>query len=81
MGTVNLTINNTAVRVEAGTTIAAAVFIAETDLFRRSISGEVRKPLCGMGICYECRVEINGIKQQKSCQTLVEEGMNILTDE
>ena len=55
---VALKINGTTVRVSAGTTVAAAVMghvmghvmgqgVAG---FRRSVSGEARAPLCGMGM-------------------------------
>lgn len=61
--------------------MATAVFASDAQTFRQSVSGESRFPLCGMGVCYECRVSINGVKHQRSCQTLVEEGMEVETDE
>jgi sarcosine oxidase subunit alpha len=45
------------------------------------VLGESRGPLCGMGICMECRVTINGQPHCRSCQTLCEEGMEVRTDE
>jgi sarcosine oxidase subunit alpha len=47
--------------------------------WRTSVSGEPRAPLCGMGVCFECRVRINGIAQ-RACQILVSDGMEIVTD-
>jgi sarcosine oxidase subunit alpha len=55
--------------------VASAIFASEVEKFRRSVSGEPRFPLCGMGICFECRVTIDGVKHQRSCQILAEEGM------
>lgn len=78
---INLQINNKSISVAKGSTVATAIFASDTEIFRRSVSGESRFPLCGMGICFECRVTINGVKHQKSCQVLVEEGMKIETDE
>jgi sarcosine oxidase subunit alpha len=49
--------------------------------FRRSVSGQPRTPVCGMGVCMECRVTINGQTQSRSCQTLCESGMEVQTDE
>lgn len=72
---ITLQINNKAISVAEGSTIATAIFASEAESFRRSVSGEPRFPLCGMGICFECRVTINGVKHQRSCQTLAEEGM------
>jgi predicted molibdopterin-dependent oxidoreductase YjgC len=34
-----------------------------------------------MGICFECRVTIDGQRHQKSCQIPLVRGMVVLTDE
>ncbi|MBP6004183.1 MAG: (2Fe-2S)-binding protein [Pyrinomonadaceae bacterium] len=77
---ITLTINNHEITVENGTTVAAAVLACGTDVFRRSVSGTPRGPLCGMGICFECRVTIDGVRSQKSCNVLATEGMEVVTD-
>jgi sarcosine oxidase subunit alpha len=61
------------------TTVAVALLMAGQTMFRRSISGEPRAPLCGMGICFECRVTIDGCAHVRSCQIPVREGMEIRT--
>ena len=76
---VNLFIDGIPVRVTAGTTVAAAILIAGKEHFRTSVSGEPRGPLCGMGICFECRVTINGIAHCRSCQILCRNGMDVRT--
>jgi sarcosine oxidase subunit alpha len=78
-GAVTLTVNGSPVRVLAGTTVAVAVAIAG-QACRTSVSGEPRGPLCGMGICYECRVSINGMSHCRSCQILCAPGMEVRTD-
>ncbi|HRH41990.1 MAG TPA: (2Fe-2S)-binding protein [Pyrinomonadaceae bacterium] len=78
---IELLVNNKTISVVEGSTVATAVFISNAENFRRSVSGEPRFPLCGMGICFECRVTINGVQHQKSCQILAENGMIIETDE
>ena len=78
---IQLKINNQEISVAEGSTVATAIFASETETFRRSVSGEQRFPLCGMGICFECRVTINSVKHQRSCQILAQENMNIETDE
>jgi aerobic-type carbon monoxide dehydrogenase small subunit (CoxS/CutS family) len=45
---------------------------------RTSVSGEPRAPLCGMGICQECRVLVDG-KRRMACQTLCQNGMIVET--
>ena len=77
---VNVRINGQELEVSAGTTAAVAVLMAGVTCFRRSVTGEVRAPLCGMGVCMECRVTIDGVPHSRSCQTLCVEGMEIRTD-
>jgi predicted molibdopterin-dependent oxidoreductase YjgC len=79
MNNIRLTINGRQVKVPTGSTVAAAIAIANTRTFRHSVSGEPRAPLCGMGICFECRVTINGQQHRLSCQTICEEGMAVVT--
>ena len=76
---VRLTVNGREVRVPAGTIVAAAIANAGVGVYRRSVQGEPRAPLCGMGICFECRVTIDGRAHSLSCQTVCEEGMRVVT--
>jgi sarcosine oxidase subunit alpha len=78
---VALKVNDVAVSLPAGSTVAAAVLAAGVNSFRRSVTGEPRGPLCGMGICFECRVTVNGVAHVRSCQTVCEDGMDVRTDE
>ncbi len=78
---VTLTINGQPLTVPAGTILAVALADAGIDHFRRSVTGQKRRPLCGMGTCFECRVTIDGQPHQRSCQTLCRDGMEVLTDE
>jgi D-hydroxyproline dehydrogenase subunit gamma len=76
---VEIIVNGTAVRVGTGQTVASALLAANTVAFRTSARGETRGPLCGMGVCYECRVTIDGLAHQRACLIPVREGMNIRT--
>ncbi len=67
------------VRVPEGTSVAAALLNLGTGAFRRSVTGESRAPLCGMGICYECRVTIDGLPHQRGCLVTVAAGQRIVT--
>jgi predicted molibdopterin-dependent oxidoreductase YjgC len=78
---VSLKVNDVAVSVPAGSMVAAAILEAGVSMLRRSVTGEARGPLCGMGICFECRVNVNGVAHVRSCQTLCENGMDVRTDE
>jgi D-hydroxyproline dehydrogenase subunit gamma len=74
-----VTVNGASVVVPASATVAVAVAISGQP-FRTSVSGEPRAALCAMGICYECRVTIDGIPHRRSCQILCEPGMEVKTD-
>ncbi len=78
---IQLRVNGRVVTVPAGTAVATAIAAAGVTQFRRSISGAPRGPVCGMGVCMECRVTINGQPNRRSCQTLCEAGMEVRTDE
>lgn len=78
---ITLEVNGVSVTMPAGSMVAAAVLQAGVNSFRRSVTGEARGPLCGMGICFECRVMVNGVAHVRSCQTLCEDGMDVRTDE
>lgn len=78
---VTMFVNGKPVNVPAGTIVAVAVALTGATRFRSSVHGEARGPLCGMGVCFECRVTINGQSHCRSCLTLCEEGMEVRTDE
>jgi sarcosine oxidase subunit alpha len=78
--TVSLVVNGVAVIMPAGSMVSAAIMTTGVSLFRRSVTGEPRGPLCGMGICFECRVTIDGEAHCRSCQTVCRDGMDVRTD-
>jgi sarcosine oxidase subunit alpha len=71
-------INGVAVRMETGTVVSAALLKAGVPC-RRSVSGEPRTALCGMGICFECRAVVNGTPHRRTCQLLCCDGMVVET--
>jgi D-hydroxyproline dehydrogenase subunit gamma len=75
---VTLTVNGREVRVRAGATVAAAILSAGAPC-RISVSGEPRGPLCGMGICMECRATVDGAMHVRTCQLVAREGMAVVT--
>jgi len=77
---VTLSVNGVQVTVPGGTMVSAAVSLSGASLFRRSVDGEPRGPLCGMGICFECRVIIDGRPHCRSCQIPCAPGMKVRTD-
>jgi predicted molibdopterin-dependent oxidoreductase YjgC len=77
---VHIAINGTSLNVSADSTVAAALVASGFPSFRKSVTGEPRGPLCGMGICFECRVTVDGEPHIRACQTLCRDGMDVRTD-
>ncbi|CAB3786053.1 Hydrogen cyanide synthase subunit HcnA [Paraburkholderia caffeinitolerans] len=84
--TITLNVDGQSVSVARGSSVVAAVALAaglhKSDsavITRRSVSGMPRGPLCGMGVCQECRVTIDGVRHRLACQTLCADGMNVVT--
>jgi len=75
---VHCTVDGRSVRVAAGTSVAAALAQDGDGVARHSVSGQPRAPLCGMGICQECRLRVDG-QTRLACQTVCEDGMHIQT--
>ena len=76
---ITVSVNARAVNVAPGVSVAAAIAMAGSIVTRRSVGGAARAPLCGMGVCQECRVTIDGRPHQLSCQTLCADGMHVQT--
>jgi aerobic-type carbon monoxide dehydrogenase small subunit (CoxS/CutS family) len=67
--------------VRPGTLVAAAIELALPGHGARvSASGARRQPLCGMGVCGECRVTVDGRAHSLGCQVVCAAGMEIRTD-
>ena len=75
---VEFTLDGQQLRVPAGTSLAAALALRHPGCARTSVTGEPRAPLCGMGICQECRLLVDG-KRRLACQTLCQDGMAVDT--
>jgi len=78
---VRFVVDGTPVEAEAGTTLLAALWNAGRRALRSSVGGERRGALCAMGICFECRVTIDGRPAQRACLELVAPGLDVRTGE
>lgn len=79
MSEISLTVDGQNVRVPEGSTVAVAVLQSGEKTFHASVTGQTRGPLCGMGICYECRLTVDGTPHVRSCMTLCQAGMKVET--
>src|SRR5690349_10608861 len=60
-----------------GETIAAALAAAGVVAVRQARSGAPRGPFCGMGVCFDCLVTVDGQPSQRACLTRVAPGMEV----
>ena len=60
-----------------GDTIASALINVGQYSCRVTAVGEPRGVFCGMGVCQECAVCVNGIEGELACMTYLKPGMNI----
>jgi D-hydroxyproline dehydrogenase subunit gamma len=71
-------VNGEPVRVARGSTVAVALLVAGAPS-RRSVDGSPRAPLCGMGVCMECRAEVDSVLHSRTCQIVCKPGMQVRT--
>lgn len=74
-----IVVNGRPVSARAGMNVAAALMNAEIPC-RRSVRGEPRAPLCGMGICFECAATVDGEPLRRTCQIFCRDGMEVVTE-
>lgn len=62
--------NGQEIRAYEGETILGALMASEPQALRKTrFQGEPRNMLCGMGICYECLVTVDGMPNRRACVT------------
>lgn len=77
-GTVTIRVRERSLVVPAGVTLGAALLAAgELVLGRRPRDGRPRGLFCGMGVCHDCVVTVNGVAGVRACVTEVEDGMSV----
>lgn len=78
--TVRLLVDGMPVTAAEGDSVAAALLLAGKPVFRHSVvGGAPRGPYCGMGVCFDCLVTVDGAANRQACLTPVREGMQVTT--
>lgn len=78
---IRVSVNGRETYAYRGETVLAALLAAGYKVLRRDKNGQARGAFCGMGICYDCLVTINGIQNMRACMIEAEEDMEIWIDE
>ncbi len=77
---VDIDVDGEKLRAYEGETVAAALLATGRHAFRHTARrGEPRGVYCGMGVCFDCVMQINGIANVRTCQTRVSAGMSVRT--
>jgi predicted molibdopterin-dependent oxidoreductase YjgC len=76
---VALKINGLAVTAYEGESVASAMMCEGISAMRTTVGGDSRGVFCGMGVCFECLVNVDGIANTRACMTWVKDGMEIRT--
>lgn len=72
---ITITVNGQPVQAYSGESIAAALMAAGWRSFRRTaVNSTPRGFFCGMGICFDCLVTVDGVPNVRSCMTEAREG-------
>ncbi len=75
-----ITVDGRPIVAYEGETVHGALTAADIQILGSTMKRhQPRGVLCGMGICYQCLVSINGIPDQRACMTPVEDQMVIET--
>ncbi len=76
---IELTVDGEPLSAPAGQSIAAVLINAGRPALRHSPSGHPRGVYCGIGVCQECRVRVEGLGVVRACVTPVDAGMSVST--
>jgi glycine/D-amino acid oxidase-like deaminating enzyme/bacterioferritin-associated ferredoxin len=74
---VRITFDGVVLEALPGETVAAALAAADIVTVRKSRYSLPRGPFCGMGVCFDCLVTIDGRSSQRACLTKVAAGMDV----
>lgn len=75
---VDIFIEGRLVAAREGETLAVALLKDDVVPLRRTpVSGQPRAPLCLMGVCFDCLVEVDGVQNVQSCMVPVRAGMQV----
>jgi predicted molibdopterin-dependent oxidoreductase YjgC len=79
-GTVEILVDGRPVLALDGQSVAGALHAAGVDILRHTpVTGEPRGAFCGMGVCLECELTINGRPGRRACLTHVRAGLRVDT--
>ena len=74
---VTITLDGQTVTAHEGESVAALLLAEGYPATRTTQGGAPRGVYCGMGVCFDCLVIVDGIPNTRACTTWVREGLNV----
>ena len=74
---VGITIDGQPVEAHLGESVAAVLMAEGSPATRTTVRGQPRGVFCGMGVCFDCLVVVDGVPNTRACMTWVADGMRI----
>jgi len=79
---INIVVDGKEIKAYKGETVLAALIASGYKILKTNpVSKKPRGAFCGMGICFECTMTIDGIPNTRTCMTEVQEGMAVETND
>ncbi len=75
--TVDIDFHGRTIKARRGESLLAALTASGEYCLRETMAGQYRGPFCGMGVCQECLVEVDGTPSHRACMTRVEQPMTV----
>jgi predicted molibdopterin-dependent oxidoreductase YjgC len=72
-----ITVDGELVQAFAGESVATVLLALGKRTFRHTEHSTPRGLFCGMGVCFDCLVTVDGVDNVRACMTPVAEGMEI----
>ncbi len=72
---VTITVDGEPVSGVLGQTLAGVLLASGRGVWRRTAgAGRPRGVFCGIGVCFDCLAEVNGVAEVRCCQRLAADG-------
>lgn len=72
-----ISVDGTPCEAYEGESVAAAVMADGGLELRRTEAGAPRGYFCGMGVCFDCVMTVDGVPNTRTCVTWVRDGMTV----
>jgi D-hydroxyproline dehydrogenase subunit gamma len=78
---VSLVLDGAVVQAYESETIATVLIAEGFDQTRTTVRGQPRGVFCGMGVCFDCLVVVNGVPNTRACMTWATDEMVVSTQQ